>query len=754
MKFENVQLLIDEMQDEISRMNYCWVDNQGLISKQNGVFRVNCIDCLDRTNVVQTCIAREVMMSQLIKLGLMSPETPHNLLSIAQQMWANNGDIISRQYAGTNALKIHSSQSSAPNPPPPFMKSKSLRDSYGPFGLRLEDTQVPYDSGTIFTSSPPIPLLKNFEVTCLSISMVTMGDITRTGNRKISGLMKDGMNSANRFGQSVDSKNLLITLVDSVASPLVCQLTPKFPATVSSEHFVFSNELRLTEFVFLVSRYYLSRFKDTTRQATLDIMLGNKLDENVIQAKDSSDSEDEGSSPVNEEESQLTIEHIKQVIDDIKKLLIEDPTSIIAAWALLSTTYHRVRITFRVRDVKVQSFYRTGEKLLREKKNLRLFSSVLSAVNRSFSSYDNELDKVTKFQEISLRNLKLLEIVVCNSGTNSTNSTGGQKSSSPSKSPQSAPIFTLHYCPDAQNPSFVLQHSFKSTNLRFFNNIAVAIKSDEEKIESLKAIAETIQIAYEVSGLGELEFITRVAQRKTSILLPENFRTSDVQFSSLKNVGSKALSNVSQQFSKFNKLGQSFKFSKNKPRNNVENSTELTETTSSQEAFLPTAGIVLSQTNIESVLNKDSLTNSILHNPQIIVDQPTAACAPVEAIEMSTKFEKSHSSDRVCELAKPSTQIGRSTSDKNLSLNFSAAAVEENALRSLKSGFASATNALVSPSSPLSRLAKGVQNLSSNLDPRRLRSGERSPEGFQIYENAKVKEKWLISGCRSKLIPL
>lgn len=196
----------------------------------------------------------------------------------------------------------------------------------------------------------------------------------------------------------------------------------------------------------------------------------------------------------------------------------------------------------------------------------------------------------------------------------------------------------------------------------------------------------------------------------------------------------------------FDKIGLFFQ--------NVESSTELTETTSSQEAFLPTAGIVLSQTNIESVLNKDSLTNSILHNPQIIVDQPTAACAPVEEIQMSTKFEKSHSSDRVCELAKPSTQIGRSTSDKNLSLNFSAAAVEENALRSLKSGFASATNALVSPSSPLSRLAKGVQNLSSNLDPRRLRSGERSPEGFQIYENAKVKEKWLTSGCRSKLIPL
>lgn len=45
-------------------------------------------------------------MSQLIKLGLMSPEAPYNLLSITQQMWANNGDIISKQYAGTNALKV------------------------------------------------------------------------------------------------------------------------------------------------------------------------------------------------------------------------------------------------------------------------------------------------------------------------------------------------------------------------------------------------------------------------------------------------------------------------------------------------------------------------------------------------------------------------------------------------------------------------------------------------------------------------
>lgn len=65
-------------------------------------------------------------------------------------------------------------------------------------------------------------------------------------------------------GQSIDSDNLLITLVDSVASPLLDQINPSnYPVTLSSEHFVFSNELRVTEFVFLLSRLVVFEF--TTR---------------------------------------------------------------------------------------------------------------------------------------------------------------------------------------------------------------------------------------------------------------------------------------------------------------------------------------------------------------------------------------------------------------------------------------------------------------------------------------------------------
>ena len=39
---------------------------------QTGVFRVNCIDCLDRTNVVQSMLARVVLETQLVKLGVIA----------------------------------------------------------------------------------------------------------------------------------------------------------------------------------------------------------------------------------------------------------------------------------------------------------------------------------------------------------------------------------------------------------------------------------------------------------------------------------------------------------------------------------------------------------------------------------------------------------------------------------------------------------------------------------------------------------
>lgn len=108
MRFENVSALIEALAPEAGAMGFYWKDSRGPICNQKSVFRVNCMDCLDRTNVVQTAIGKTVLESQLVKLGLAPPYTPipEQLKTPFMVLWANNGDIISRQYAGTNALKV------------------------------------------------------------------------------------------------------------------------------------------------------------------------------------------------------------------------------------------------------------------------------------------------------------------------------------------------------------------------------------------------------------------------------------------------------------------------------------------------------------------------------------------------------------------------------------------------------------------------------------------------------------------------
>lgn len=74
MHFENVVILVAALEERLRAMRYCWMDSHGVVCRQEGVFRVNCIDCLDRTNVVQTALARWVLENQLTKLGVVPPD--------------------------------------------------------------------------------------------------------------------------------------------------------------------------------------------------------------------------------------------------------------------------------------------------------------------------------------------------------------------------------------------------------------------------------------------------------------------------------------------------------------------------------------------------------------------------------------------------------------------------------------------------------------------------------------------------------
>lgn len=46
--------------------SYFLVDSTGkVVANQEGVFRSNCMDCLDRTNVIQSLLARRSLQAQL-----------------------------------------------------------------------------------------------------------------------------------------------------------------------------------------------------------------------------------------------------------------------------------------------------------------------------------------------------------------------------------------------------------------------------------------------------------------------------------------------------------------------------------------------------------------------------------------------------------------------------------------------------------------------------------------------------------------
>ena len=79
------------------------VVRQNDVLKQAGIFRTNCLDCLDRTNLVQTIISQIAIEIFLTQQGENHPTSDfwarHGIL------WADCGDTLSKIYAGTGALK-------------------------------------------------------------------------------------------------------------------------------------------------------------------------------------------------------------------------------------------------------------------------------------------------------------------------------------------------------------------------------------------------------------------------------------------------------------------------------------------------------------------------------------------------------------------------------------------------------------------------------------------------------------------------
>ncbi|OLY83793.1 Phosphatidylinositide phosphatase SAC1 [Smittium mucronatum] len=112
MRFDRVSLLIDKIRSLID--SYQSFEVNPFISDkptklQSGIIRTNCMDCLDRTNVVQSVVSSDWMIKEFRNMGILNAdETFKNyerVTSALRIMWADNADYVSMAYSGTGALK-------------------------------------------------------------------------------------------------------------------------------------------------------------------------------------------------------------------------------------------------------------------------------------------------------------------------------------------------------------------------------------------------------------------------------------------------------------------------------------------------------------------------------------------------------------------------------------------------------------------------------------------------------------------------
>ncbi|XP_050483721.1 phosphatidylinositide phosphatase SAC2 isoform X1 [Bombus huntii] len=772
MHFENVSILVSALAAVLSDIGYCWRDKQGTICMQKGVFRVNCIDCLDRTNVVQTALGKAVMEMQFSKLGLIPPDgtLPTNIRQTFQLLWANNGDIISKQYAGTNALK---------------------------------------------------------------------GDYTRTGERKFTGLMKDGMNSANRYFQQHFMDDMRQAAIDTLlGNPIdvnqlntdwshyldildncCLELIPVKPPNIELQLATYPDILYASA-MYDLARYYLNRFKDVYRQATIDMMLGNSVNEEVFQER------------TEEEDNAATAIHVKLLIEDCKKLLIPDPEVILGSWGLIDAD----PVTGDLTETEMDTIL------------------ILTRDSYYVADYDDQIDKVTNYQRVPLEDIILIEF--------------GQPESTVSLfKNKHFHCIRINYKMANEYGYF---HMFRSTNLRFFNNMAVVIKTEEESIESLRSICEAISVAMEIAGLPKIPIAMNVTldRRKSKIVnnrgttglldissFPELTRNvSETQLLALKSAGTKALSNMTEQFSKLNKLSHSFSARKPidiarsigrrseaplKPTFTVgsrdisgnaqgkrssgssssddedidvppvpfEKPENFSHNKNLMEAYTPSIGIIMGVKNTDVVeprennedqdfsirpnkFSEQTSDKEVLRVPESGSGTSTLSASPQKTPEITIQnvtedkermlppltlnLSKniSHSTGEVDSKLTLSNINGsklqtenrlqdkkRSTSEQDLSLNITSSQ-SESALKSMKTNIINAASPVASTSkdilSPFSKFAKGVQTLGANLDPRKLKTGQvglqRNLSDHHVEQQRKLQERW--GSCQSKLIAL
>ncbi|KAK3720124.1 Phosphoinositide phosphatase sac1 [Vermiconidia calcicola] len=114
LKWHRAQLLLDQLKDGLVAGAYFHgIDMPSggvdVRNKQSAVVRTNCMDCLDRTNVVQSMLGRWTLTRMLTDLSVIRPgesaQDDQTFEHLFRNVWADNADVVSKSYSGTGALK-------------------------------------------------------------------------------------------------------------------------------------------------------------------------------------------------------------------------------------------------------------------------------------------------------------------------------------------------------------------------------------------------------------------------------------------------------------------------------------------------------------------------------------------------------------------------------------------------------------------------------------------------------------------------
>ncbi|KAI1077659.1 putative SAC1 protein [Whalleya microplaca] len=116
MQMHRAMLLVEQLKEALIAQQYFRaVDmpaNGGLETRnfQTSVVRTNCMDSLDRTNVVQSMLARWTLDRMFTDIGLLQRGETFSAVDpdfefLFRNLWADNADTVSKGYAGTGAMK-------------------------------------------------------------------------------------------------------------------------------------------------------------------------------------------------------------------------------------------------------------------------------------------------------------------------------------------------------------------------------------------------------------------------------------------------------------------------------------------------------------------------------------------------------------------------------------------------------------------------------------------------------------------------